>query len=108
VYERLGADRIRAHNALLRERAGALLCDRLGLVPPAPREMLAAMQTLPLAFPTDGTRPAADAINLRLFREHHVEAMFMPFGGAVWNRIACQIYNHLADYERLADVLGPG
>lgn len=106
--ERLGADRIRAHNVLLRERAGAAMCDRLGLRPPAPRSMLAAMQTLPLPFPTDGSRAAADAINLRLFRDHRVESMFMPFGGRVWNRIACQIYNRPADYERLAELLGDG
>lgn len=103
--ERHGADRIRAHDFALRERAGAMLCERLGVRPPAPPTMLAAMQTMPVPFPTDGTRAAADAINRRLFEEHRIEAMFMPFGGRVWLRIACQIYNRFEEYERLAEVL---
>jgi isopenicillin-N epimerase len=101
----LGADRIRAHNVRLRREAGAMLCERLGVVAPAPGEMLGALQTLPLPFATEGCQDAADALNRRLWEEHRIEAMFMAFGGRVWLRIAAQIYNRLEDYERLAAAL---
>jgi isopenicillin-N epimerase len=102
---RYGADRIRAHNVLLRAEAGAMLQERLGVEAPAPASMLGALQTLPLPFPTEPTRAAADALNARLWDQHKIEAMFMPFGDRVWLRIACQVYNRLADYEKLADAL---
>ncbi|MEQ1568890.1 MAG: aminotransferase class V-fold PLP-dependent enzyme [Myxococcota bacterium] len=98
-----GDRRIRAHNVALRREAGAMWCDRFGVRPPAPESMLGALQTLPLPFPTDGTQAQADALNRRLWEDHRIEAMFAPFRGRVWVRIAAQIYNHLAEYEQLAD-----
>ena len=90
---------------LLRAEAGRFLCERWQVEPPVPSEMLGALQTLPLPFPTDGTRGTADALNRHLWETHRVEAMFMPFGG----RSGCgsaQIHNRIEDYERLASVLG--
>ncbi|MEZ4237811.1 MAG: aminotransferase class V-fold PLP-dependent enzyme [Myxococcota bacterium] len=98
-----GADRIRAHNVRLRREAGAALCRRFGVRPPAPEALLGALQTLPLPFPTAGTQAEADALNAHLWRTHRTEAMFVPHAGRTWLRIACQIYNHPAEYERLAD-----
>ncbi|MEQ1503187.1 MAG: aminotransferase class V-fold PLP-dependent enzyme [Myxococcota bacterium] len=103
--DQFGADRIRAHNVLLRESEAELLCGRFGLTPPAPSSMLGALQTLPVPFPTDGTQATADAINRHLWETHRVEVMFAPFRGRVWMRIAAQIYNRPEDYERLGDLL---
>jgi isopenicillin-N epimerase len=103
--ESLGADRIRAHNVLLREQAGTMLCDRWEVAAPAPTSMLGALQTLPIPIDTDGTQNTADAINRHLWDDHRVEAMFMAFQGKVWVRISAQIYNRPYDYQRLVDVI---
>lgn len=100
----LGADRIRAHNVLLRESIGSLFCDRWGIALPAPPSMLAALLTLPVPIPTDGTQATADAISRHLWDDHRVEAMFMAFQGRVWFRASAQIYNRLYDYQRLIEV----
>ncbi len=101
-----GIDAIRAYDFDLREQGARLLLERLGGEAPAPPEMLAALQTLPIPQDVPGTWEAAWALNRRLWEEHRVEAMFAPCAGRVWVRISAQIYNTLADYERLADVLG--
>ena len=102
--ESMGADRIRAHNAMLRELAGTMLCERWGVQAQAPASMLGALQTLPVPIPTDGTQATADAMNRHLWDDHRVEAMFMAFGGRVYFRLAAQIYNRPYDYQRLIEV----
>ena len=67
--------------------------------------MLAALQTLPVPTRAQGTLAEAVALNARLWEQHKVEAMFMPFNGRLWLRIAAQVYNTLDDYDRLAHVL---
>lgn len=100
-----GPDRIRAHNFALRRTAGALLCERWHVEPPAPLEMLGALQTLPLPARIEGTAANAAAWNARLWDEQKIEIPFIPFGGRLWIRTSAQIFNTLSDYERLADVL---
>ena len=102
--ESMGADRIRAHNAMLRELAGTMLCERWGVQAQAPASMLGALQTLPVPIPTDGTQATADAMNRHLWDDHRDEAMFMAFGGRVYFRLAAQIYNRPYDYQRLIEV----
>ncbi len=101
----LGPELVIAYDHELRRQAHQMLVDRFALAAPAPESMLAAMSTLPVPFATDGTQRAADAINLALWTRHRVEAQFMAFGGQVWFRVAAQIYNTPADFERLGDAL---
>lgn len=100
-----GPDRVRVHNIQLRARAGAMLCERWRVDAPAPAPMLGAMQTLPLPFKTDGSPGQAASLNARLWDEHKIEIPFIPFGGRVWTRISCQIFNTMEDYERLGAVI---
>jgi isopenicillin-N epimerase len=102
---------IRERNHQLILSARRLLCDRLGVEPPCPEEMLGAMATLPLpeSFQGRPKRGKIDAEQLRLYDEFGIEAPFMRIGQPPrrYFRVCSQLYNSLADYERLAECLPP-
>jgi isopenicillin-N epimerase len=93
-----------------------LLCDRLGVKPPAPDSMVGAMATVSLNLPLDDD--AVDTFRDVLAEEDLIEVPIVawPVPGAreggrggrpksTWVRISMQRYNTLADVERLADAL---
>jgi isopenicillin-N epimerase len=56
-----------------------------------------------------GLPPTADdagALNLALRTRHAIEVPVACIDGVLWVRISAQVYNHMADYERLRDVIG--
>jgi len=84
-----------------------LLCNRLGIAPPAPDEMLGSMAAVPLAegkpyVPTLYGDPLQDA----LF-EHNIEVPIHPWPHQPKRvlRVSAQLYNEIEDYEKLADAL---
>lgn len=85
-------------NRELALRARDLLCNTLGLDKPAPDEMLGSMVSLILP---DGDR---ETLQDRLLFEHGIEVPIMPWPGRVM-RISAQLYNSIADYEKLAAAL---
>lgn len=96
-----GAALREAHSRLLCE-ARALLCERLGLEPPAPKLMLAAMLTLPLPGRTEADFVAVQAA----IHAARVEVPVIPWGGGLWFRVsAFSAYNRLEDYGRLVEVI---
>lgn len=101
-----GLAALRARNHDLVVRARALLVDALGLQAPCPAEMLGSMATLPL--PANLPMPAP-ALYEALWRKHRIEAPVFdwpaPSSGRPMLRVCAQIYNHLAQYERLADAV---
>jgi isopenicillin-N epimerase len=96
-----GLPALRARNHDLAVRARALLTDALGLEAPCPAEMLGAMATLPL--PTTMSM-SASALYEALWRKHRIEAPVFEWSspGRPMLRVCAQIYNDLAQYERLA------
>ncbi len=83
--------------ASLRLQARDLLCDALQLEKPAPDEMLGAMAAVLL--------PKGDSnLQDRLLFEHHIEVPIMPWPEPLL-RVSAQLYNTVADYEKLAAAL---
>jgi len=101
-----GWNEIRRRNRQMAIEARRLLCERVGVEPPCPEEMLGAMATLPLPERFQG-RPRKgkiDAEQLRLYDEYGIEVPFMRIGRPPrrYFRVCAQLYNSIADYERLA------
>ena len=97
------------HNNALAAAARRLLCERLGVAPPCPEEMLGAMATVPLPerFQDRLKTGKIDADQLRLYDEFGIEVPLMRFGQPArrYLRVSCQLYNTLAEYELLAEAI---
>ena len=90
-------------NRELALRARDLLCSALSISPPAPDAMLGAMAAVPLP---DGP---AEALQDALFFSHQIEVPVFPWPAPPSRvlRVSAQLYNEVADYEKLAVAL-PG
>lgn len=95
---------IRARNHALVLAARDLLLERLGngAAPIAPDDMHGSMAAIPIALPS-GAEPLA--LQAQLLDEGiELPIMTLP-GHGTFIRISAHVYNHLADYEKLADAL---
>jgi len=101
-YRRMGDRAIRERNRALATEAAALLQSELGALPAAPPEMRGAMASLALPMADPAGNRTAEALHDRLLRRHRIEVPIFPFAGRLWLRLSAQIYNEMADYERLA------
>ncbi|MBL8832294.1 MAG: aminotransferase class V-fold PLP-dependent enzyme [Rhodospirillales bacterium] len=102
--ERYGWGRIRAHNDALCARAAVRIAGAYGTEicgPAGMRAHLAAIR-LPVEGPADEAR--AIALYGALYDRTRIQAPVMAFGDRLWVRISAQIYNDMAQYERLAAV----
>ena len=85
------------------------LCDALGIPAPAPDAMLGAMAAVPLpdGMPYPAAIIPADPLQDKLLFEHNIEVPITPWPEPPKRvlRISAQLYNELAEYERLAAVL---
>ena len=92
-----GWPEVMRRNRELALRARDLFCDALHLDRPAPDEMLGAMAAVLL--------PRGDEkLQDRLLFEHHIEVPLMPWPRPLL-RVSAQLYNTIADYEKLAAAL---
>jgi isopenicillin-N epimerase len=97
-----------ANRALALEARG-ILCQALGIAPPAPDSMIGALAAVPL--PDGQARPASaffgDPMQDELFRHHAVEVPVVPWPEPPKRvlRISAQLYNSGAQYEYLAHAL---
>jgi len=88
-----------------------VLCDVLGIEPPAPETMIGTMATLPIPEPGPGLadRPTLydDALQDELKDRHGIVAPVwrLPSDNTRVVRISAQLYNSVAQYERLAHAL---
>jgi isopenicillin-N epimerase len=95
---------MRRNNALTL-LARDLLCDTLGIAPPAPDAMLGAMAAIPLPGETpDHESRYGDPLQDRLLYDYSIEVPIMPWPTRLL-RISTQLYNELDDYEKLATAL---
>lgn len=101
---------VRAHNHQLALEARQLLCDALGVKPPAADNMIGSMVSLPLPSDTSPVNPAINnrqPLHDRLLQQYHIEVPVVPW--PAWPqrliRISAQVYNKLSQYERLAEAL---
>ena len=104
-----GWEETRRRNRELALLARDLLCDTLRIEKPAPDDMLGAMAAVPLPDGTSTTAPAlyGDPLQDRLLFEHDIEVPVVPWPQPPKRllRISAQLYNELADYEKLARAL---
>jgi len=102
------------HDMAIRGRD--LLCERLGVEPPAADSMIGSMAAVPVNLPLDDEAVAACVTAIA--EEDRIEVPLVAWpvpaareggrGGrpkSTWVRISMQQYNSLDDVERLADVL---
>jgi isopenicillin-N epimerase len=90
-------------------RARAIVCDALGVAPPAPDRIIGATATVPLPAPPPGS-PAARLDHEALmnwFRERGTETWLYSWPEAGWKviRVSAQLYNDEGQYVRLASLL---
>lgn len=101
---------VRAANRALALRAREVLCAALGVAAPAPASMIGSLATVPLPDAPPGsqlsrfrTEPLQDALLERWRLE--VPVFCWPERPRRFVRVAAQLYNHPAQYERLATAL---
>ncbi len=103
----LGIDAMRTYQEELREAGLARLSSAWGVERAAPASVSAAMATLPVPFQTEATDANGDALRRRLWEEHRVEVPLFAHEGRLWLRFSAQVYNSIAEFERLIEVMGP-
>ncbi len=103
IEQTLGAEAMRAYNHRLAWRGGQALAQRFGGALPAPETMVGCMVCVPLPARL-GPADAANAQRVRdtLLAGHDVEIAVSARAGALWARLAVQVYNDEADLEAFA------
>lgn len=85
--------------------AALTLTERWGTRFEIPREMVAAMVTVPLPEHLGATDAEASALRLALLLEDRIEVQLHAWRDRLWARISAQIYNDRSDIGRLADAV---
>ena len=102
-FERAGWAAVRAHNNALAEQGAALVAERIGTTPPEVGEMAGSMRLVPLPEPLPAER--ARELERWLLTERQIVVPVTGHDTYRWLRVSAQLYNTLADYERLAEAL---
>jgi isopenicillin-N epimerase len=92
-------------NHALALEARRIIADRLDLELPCPDDMVGSMAALPLPDAGEGD---AESLHVKLQEKWRIEVPVFAWPAAPKRlvRVSAQIYNHRAQYERLADALG--
>jgi isopenicillin-N epimerase len=106
-YESLGPELVRARNHALAVEAGQMVAKAWGTEIGGPPELLGTMATIRLPVQPEATLANAARVHDWLWDTHQIEAPIFVFGGKLWLRIACQVFNELDDYKRLTAVTFP-
>jgi isopenicillin-N epimerase len=85
--------------------AGQLLTQRWGTTLDAPREMIGSMVTVPLPDAAGSTDEDASNLRVALLEEDKIEVQLHAWRGRLWVRVSAQVYNDIADVERLASAV---
>jgi isopenicillin-N epimerase len=100
---------LRERNHHLAIQARKLLCEKLDVTAPCSEQLLGSLATIPLPdrFQTRSASGKIDAEQLEVYDHYGIEVPLFRFGKPErrWLRISAQIYNSIADYERLAEAL---
>jgi isopenicillin-N epimerase len=104
-----GWPEVMRRNRALALRARDLLCNALGVAPPAPDGMIGAMAAIPLPDGTSMTAPAlyGDPLQDRLLFAHRIEVPVIPWPRPPKRllRVSAQLYNEEPEYLQLASAL---
>jgi isopenicillin-N epimerase len=102
-FGRAGWPEVRRRNEDLARRGAEHVASRLGTAVPLADGLAAAMRLVELPEPL--TEDEARALERRLLERHQVVVPVTFHGGWRWLRLSAQLYNTMADYERLAAAL---
>jgi isopenicillin-N epimerase len=103
-FDQAGWEATRQRNYELARQGAELVAQRIGTsAPDADGTAATAMRLVRLPEVLD--ERGARALEDRLLEKHRVVVPVTNHGGWQWLRVSAQLYNTLADYERLADAL---
>ena len=105
MQEEIGVEAIRRYNHETALAAGERLAARWGTGYSTPRSMVATMANVPLPASFGATREDAARWRDALLFEDGIEVGVTARDGALWARVAIQIYNDLADVDRLGEAV---
>ena len=97
----LGTEAVQTYDHDLVWQAGHRLAERWGTELPTPEAMIGTMISVPLPASLGSTRAEAGLLRDALLFEDRLEAGPFAHGGRLWIRIAAQVYNDMADFDRL-------
>ena len=104
-----GWNSIMQHNHDLAIQGRNILCERLGIKPPCPDEMVACISTiqLPGNIPEKEKIHEPDPLHHILSEKYNIQVPVWswPSPEGRYLRISAQLYNSIEQYERLADAL---
>ena len=100
-----GAEEVRAYNHDLAYRAGERLAKRWETEFRTPRSMVASMVSVPLPARFAGTSAEAARLRDLLLFEDRIELHISARGDRLSARVAIQIYNDMADVDRLGEAI---
>ena len=100
--ERLGLDRVWQHNHELAWTGAQYLADRWGTSLGYRDSDIGFMAAVPLPEAAGSTIEDAARLRDALLFTHRIEVQLHARHGRLWTRISAQVYNEMADVERLA------
>ena len=102
-----GWPEVRERNHRLALEAQALLASTLGLAPPCPADMVGSMAAVPIPDGTPGPVPDFEPLQRELLERFAIEVPVhaWPRPPRRVLRVSAQLYNDLAQYQRLAAAL---
>ena len=103
--DQYGIDAVRAHNHALALTAGKRLADAWGTETGAPASLTGSMVTVRLPDGYGSGLEVATELRLRLLHEDRIQTRINPLAGGLWARVSSQIYNDLAEIDRLAEAV---
>jgi isopenicillin-N epimerase len=98
----LGVAAVQSYNHALAWQAGGLLAEHWHTERAAPESMIGTMVCARLPETAGTTQAEGDRLRDVLLYEHAIEVAVIEVDGNLWVRVSAQIYNELADVEKLA------
>lgn len=103
--EGFGFEAIQSHNHDLALQAGARLAEAWGTETAAPADLVGSMAIVRLPYGAGGDLATAKNLRARLLDEDGIQIRLNPLAGGLWVRVSTQIYNDMAEIDRLADAV---
>jgi len=97
-----GVEAVQRYNHQLAWSGGRRLAEHWQTVFDVPEALVGTMATVPLPAAMGETREEALALRDALLFEDQIEVQMHAYRDQIWARISAQIYNDLADIDRLA------
>lgn len=105
VLRELGESAIRDYDHTLALASARHLASAWDVEYAVPESMTSTMVSVPLPAALGSTADDATELRDRLLFEDKIEVQIHDLKGRLWTRISAQIYNEMADVDRLADAV---